>query len=109
MGQVDGWVVNNNKGWMEMPSLKKKHKWWVLAVGEEFAELGFDGRDLCRAKLLKQIQDAGIILDENVWVYDKDECAQLVIAACDSRDEAEAKVLELKSTELTIKVCKEFE
>ncbi len=92
-----------------MISLKKMNKWWVLAIGEQFAELGFEGRDLCRAKLLKQTQDAGIKLDENVWVYDKDECAQLVIAACDCRAEAEAKILELKSTGLTLKVCKEFE
>lgn len=92
-----------------MISLQKTGKWWVLAVGEDFAQSGFDGRDLCRAKLLKQTQDAGIRLDENVWVYDEDECAQLVVAICGSKDEAQEKASELANTGLLLKVSKEFE
>ncbi len=92
-----------------MISLQKTGKWWVLAVGDKFGEAGFEGRDLCRAELLHQVHGAGIRLDENVWVFDEDERAQLVLRTCDTRERAEAVAGELSATGLTLKVSKEFE
>lgn len=92
-----------------MSSLKKTGKWWVLAKGDPFGEAGFEGRDLCRAKLLRQVNDAGIKLDENVWVYDEDECALLVISVCEDADAAEESARVLAQTGLEIKVSSEFE
>lgn len=92
-----------------MSSLQKTGQWWVLAVGDSFDEFGIEGRDLCRSKLLRQVHDAGITLDENVWVYDKDECAQLVLMVCPDKADGEVNMEKLKRTGLTLKLAKEFE
>ncbi|WP_432737702.1 hypothetical protein [Maridesulfovibrio sp. FT414] len=92
-----------------MSSLKKTGKWWVLAVGEGFGEAGFEERDECRAELLRRVNAAGVFLDENVWVYDEDECAQLVLKTCESRESAEETVRGLGNTGLSLKITMEFE
>lgn len=81
----------------------------MLAKGDSFGEAGFEGRDLCRAKLLSRVNDAGIKLEENVWVYDEDECAQLVISVCEDESSAQKSARLLAQTGLEVKVSKEFE
>ncbi|CCO23948.1 hypothetical protein [Maridesulfovibrio hydrothermalis] len=91
-----------------MVSLQNTGKWWILAVGGSFEEKNFKERDLCRAELLSQVHSAGIDMDENMWVRDKNECAQLVIDVCSSKDDADDKAQHLQNTGLTLKVVKEF-
>lgn len=93
-----------------MISLQKTGKWWVLAVGDKFYESGLEGRDLCRARLLREVNGAGIFLDENVWVYDEDERAQLVVRVCDDEKSAGTAFDKLRSTTgLKLKISPEFE
>ncbi|WP_319780565.1 hypothetical protein [Maridesulfovibrio sp.] len=92
-----------------MSSLQKTGKWWVLAVGGDFADASFEQRDRCRAELLLKVEEAGIRLDENVWVYDEAKCAQLVLEVCQDRDEAEEKARNLEDTGLNLRVAREFE
>ncbi|NDV21526.1 hypothetical protein [Desulfovibrio sp. JC022] len=92
-----------------MSSLQKTGQWWVLAVGEGFDEGAFEQRERCRTDLLRRVNEAGIRLDENVWVYDAAKCAQLVIRVCPDRDSAEDAARKLENTGLNLRVAREFE
>lgn len=92
-----------------MSSLQKKGQWWVLAVGEWFGEEPFAQRERCREELLRRVKEAGIKLDENVWVYDETKCAQLVLVVCPDRDAAEDAARKLDKSGLNLRVAKEFE
>ncbi|ACS79149.1 hypothetical protein [Maridesulfovibrio salexigens] len=92
-----------------MSSLQKTGQWWVLAVGEDFDEDTFDQREKCRAELLHKVNEAGIELDENVWVYDESKCAQLVLRVCSDRERAEDAARELEDSGLSLRIAREFE
>ncbi|WP_320172698.1 hypothetical protein [Maridesulfovibrio sp.] len=92
-----------------MSSLQKTGKWWVLAVGGDFDENAFDQREHCRAELLHKVNESGIELDENVWVYDEFKCAQLVLRVCPDRERAEEVARELENSGFSLRVAMEFE
>ncbi|MDC7217926.1 MAG: hypothetical protein PQJ28_02770 [Spirochaetales bacterium] len=92
-----------------MSSLQKTGQWWVLAVGEDFDADAFDQREHCRAELLRRVKEAGIELDENVWVYDEAKCAQLVLRVCPDRERAEGVARDLEDSGLNLRVAREFE
>lgn len=54
--------------------------WWVLAVGRELDVDDFAAREAAREELLETVRGAGVLLSENVWVWDESGRAMLVLA-----------------------------
>jgi hypothetical protein len=83
--------------------------WWVLALGEEYADAGLDRRDELRERLREQVERAGLVPAEFVWVWDESERAQLVVAVLPSRERAERVAGRLRARGLDVRVIREME
>ena len=59
--------------------------WWVLACGEPFKDAALAERDALRDRLRAEVEQAGIVLPELIWVWDEDNCVQLVITTLPTR------------------------
>lgn len=81
--------------------------WWVLACGEKLDEDSFDNRETARDKLLKATEQVGIVLPENIWVWDEDGTAQLVISTVPSLERAQRLAERLRGKGLSIRVKRE--
>lgn len=81
--------------------------WWVLACGEPFGDGSFEARDAQRERLRLEVESAGILLPELIWVWDEDQRAQLVITTLPSRERAERVAERLRSRGLTLRVTRE--
>jgi len=81
--------------------------WWVLACGEKLDEASFDNREAVRQKLLDSTEKVGIVLPENIWVWDEDGTAQLVISTVPSLDRAQRLAGRLKKKGLSIRIKRE--
>lgn len=81
--------------------------WWVLACGEELDTDSQERRDATRNKLLFEVRMAGLVLPENIWVWDESGQAQLVISTVPSLERAERLARHLRSKGLTIRIRRE--
>ncbi|WP_229592050.1 hypothetical protein [Pseudodesulfovibrio sediminis] len=81
--------------------------WWVLACGDMLDESSIEQRDITRNALLRETRLAGIVLPENIWVWDEDGVAQLVISTVPSLERAQILAERLKKKGLTIRIKRE--
>lgn len=81
--------------------------WWVLACGGPLDEGSIEKRDKTRDKLLEQTKQAGLLLPENIWVWDETGQAQLVIGTVPTLQRAERLARHLREKGLTIRIRRE--
>lgn len=81
--------------------------WWVLACGEALDEDSIEVRDAARDRLLHDVRMAGLVLPENIWVWDDGAKAQLVIATVPTLERAERLAIHLRSKGLVIRIKRE--
>ncbi|MEF2144907.1 MAG: hypothetical protein V3573_05635 [Desulfovibrionaceae bacterium] len=81
--------------------------WWVLACGDSIGDKPFEDRDQARERLRAEVEAAGIVLPEYIWVWDDEDRALLVITTLPSRDRAERVADRLRGRGLTMRVAKE--
>jgi len=81
--------------------------WWVLACGQPLDDDSFKNREKAREHLLDTVRQAGLILPENIWIWDDTGMAQLVIKTVPSLDRAERLAKRLRSKGLTIRIRRE--
>jgi len=81
--------------------------WWVLACGNKLDEDSQDKRDESRDQLLYEVRMAGLVLPENIWVWDETGMAQLVISTVPTLQRAERLAKHLRSKGLTMRIRRE--
>jgi len=81
--------------------------WWVLACGDQLDEDSEEQRDEARERLLNEVRMAGLVLPENIWVWDDTGMAQLVISTVPTLQRAERLSKHLRSKGLTIRIHRE--
>lgn len=81
--------------------------WWVLACGEVLDDDSLENRDNSREKLLHEVRLAGLVLPENIWVWDDTGQAQLVIATVPTLERAERLAKHLQKKGLVMRIRKE--
>lgn len=82
--------------------------WWVLAQGEVLDDSNFEAREAARERLLAQVRRAGIMVEQNVWVWDETWRAQLVVATLPSHARAWRVAERLREKGLTLRVRREM-
>jgi hypothetical protein len=88
------------------PNLRPRG-WWVLACGEPLDQESFGQRELARQRLLAATRKAGLVLPENIWVWDEKGTAQLVISTVPSIQRANILAQKLREKGLTIRIKRE--
>ncbi|MEZ7196943.1 hypothetical protein [Pseudodesulfovibrio karagichevae] len=88
------------------PSLRPRG-WWVLACGESLDQESFGQREQARQKLLDATRKAGLVLPENIWVWDDNGIAQLVISTVPTIQRANILAQKLREKGLTIRIKRE--
>lgn len=81
--------------------------WWVLACGRVLDGDSFNNRELERKRLLEEVRMAGLVLPENIWVWDDTGDAQLVISTVPTLKRAERLANHLRGKGLTIRIRRE--
>ena len=81
--------------------------WWVLARGETLENAPFAEREAARERLLLRVRAAGLVLPENIWVWDETETAQLVISTVPTLKRAEKLAAHLRGKGLDIRIRRE--
>jgi len=81
--------------------------WWVLACGESLDGDTMEKRDASRERLLHEVRMAGLVLPENIWIWDESEMVQLVISTVPTLKRAERLASHLRSKKLTIRIRRE--
>lgn len=81
--------------------------WWVLACGDDLDQDSLDRRDEARDRLLYEVRMAGLVLPENIWIWDETGQAQLVISTVPTLERAERLAKHLRSKGLTIRIRRE--
>lgn len=92
----------------EAPGEKAGPGWWVLAQGEVLDDGNFEAREAARERLLAQVRRAGLLVEQNVWVWDETWRAQLVLATLPSQARAWRVAERLREKGLTIRVRREM-
>lgn len=92
----------------EAPGEKAGPGWWVLAQGEVLDDGNFEAREAARERLLAQVRRAGLLVEQNVWVWDDTWRAQLVLATLPSQARAWRVAERLREKGLTIRVRREM-
>lgn len=82
--------------------------WWVLAQGRKLDPADFEAREAAREDLLHAVLKAGVLLDENIWVWDETNRAQLVLATLPSQERALRVAERLREKGLNIAVRREM-
>jgi hypothetical protein len=82
--------------------------WWVLAQGGPLDENDFAAREAAREDLLARVRRAGILVEENVWVWDLSGRAQLVLTTLPTLDRARKLAQRLRQKGLAIVVRREM-
>lgn len=82
--------------------------WWVLAQGGQLAEGDFSAREAARDLLLAQVRRAGLLVAENVWVWDETGNAQLVLATLPTEDRAQRLAERLRDKGISVRVRREM-
>jgi hypothetical protein len=86
---------------------EQDYGWWVLACGEPFGDAALAERDVLRDRLRAEVEQAGIMLPELIWVWDEDDCVQLVITTLPTQDRAERVAERLRAKGLRMRVARE--
>jgi hypothetical protein len=95
----------------EKPGLDAEPKtgeWWVLAQGRELDPDDFDAREAARADLLEAVLRAGVLVPENIWVWDEAGRAQLVLATLPTKERAWRVAERLRQKGLAVIVRREM-
>jgi hypothetical protein len=82
--------------------------WWVLAQGGPLDESDFQAREAAREALLERVRRAGILVGENVWVWDLSGRAQLVLTTLPTLERARKVAKRLREKGLAIVVRREM-
>jgi hypothetical protein len=82
--------------------------WWVLAQGGVLDEGSFEAREAAREALLERVRRAGILVGENVWVWDLSGRAQLVLTTLPTLERARKLAQRLREKGLAIVVRREM-
>ncbi|MBU1594514.1 MAG: hypothetical protein KKA55_03145, partial [Proteobacteria bacterium] len=82
--------------------------WWVLAQGGPLDEGDFAAREAAREELLARVRRAGILVGENVWVWDLSGRAQLVLTTLPTLERARKVAQRLRGKGLAIVVRREM-
>ncbi|MBU1041194.1 MAG: hypothetical protein KKF77_08855, partial [Proteobacteria bacterium] len=82
--------------------------WWVLAQGGPLDENDFQAREAAREALLERVRRAGILVGENVWVWDLSGRAQLVLTTLPTLERARKVAKRLREKGLAIVVRREM-
>lgn len=82
--------------------------WWVLAQGEVLNDGDFEAREAARERLLAQVRRAGLLVEQNVWVWDETWRAQLVLATLPTQARAWRVAERLREKGLTLRVRREM-
>lgn len=81
--------------------------WWVLACGEPLDIDSQDKRDASRDRLLYEVRMAGLVLPENIWIWDETNEVQLVISTVPTLKRAERLAQHLRRKGLIIRIRRE--
>lgn len=81
--------------------------WWVLACGTPLDDDSFDNREETREQLLITTRLAGLVLPENIWIWDENSTAQLVISTVPTLERAQTLARHLRKKGLTIRIKRE--
>jgi hypothetical protein len=81
--------------------------WWVLACGEAPESDSEGHREAARMKLLTRLRVVGLVLPENIWVWNEQNVPQLVISTVPSLKRAETLAARLRSKGLDILIRRE--
>jgi len=82
--------------------------WWVLAQGAVLDPEDFEARESARAELLGAVRANGVLVGENVWVWDESGRAQLVLATLPTRERALRVAERLRAKGLSVVVRREM-
>ncbi len=82
--------------------------WWVLAQGRELDPENFDAREAAREELLDAVRRAGVLVPENIWVWDESCRAQLVLATLPTQERAQRVAERLGEKGLKVTVRREM-
>jgi hypothetical protein len=82
--------------------------WWVLAQGAELDPEDFASREAVREALLAAVRQSGVLVGENVWVWDETGRAQLVLATLPTQERAERVAVRLREKGLSVVVRREM-
>ena len=82
--------------------------WWVLAVGAALDPEDFPAREAAREALLETVRRAGVLLSENVWVWDASGRALLVLATLPTLTRAGRVAERLRRKGLDVAVRREL-
>ena len=82
--------------------------WWVLAQGVPLDESDFSAREAAREALLARVRRAGILVGENVWVWDLSGRAQLVLTTLPTLERARMLAKRLREKGLAIVIRREM-
>jgi len=82
--------------------------WWVLAQGGVLDEQDFAAREAAREALLERVRRAGVLVGENVWVWDLSGRAQLVLSTLPTLERARKLAKRLREKGLAIVVRREM-
>jgi hypothetical protein len=86
----------------------KTGQWWVLAQGRALDPEDFDSREAARADLLAAVLRAGVLVPENIWVWDESGRAQLVLATLPTEERAHRVAERLRQKGLAVIVRREM-
>jgi hypothetical protein len=82
--------------------------WWVLAQGGPLDENDFQAREAAREALLERVRRAGVLVGENVWVWDLSGRAQLVLTTLPTLERARKVAQRLRQKGLAIVIRREM-
>lgn len=82
--------------------------WWVLAQGRELDPEDFGAREAAREELLEAVRASGVLVGENVWVWDETGRAQLVLATLPTEERARRVAERLRERGLDVVVRREM-
>jgi hypothetical protein len=82
--------------------------WWVLAQGAPLDPENFSSRETAREELLDAVRRAGVLVPENIWVWDEAGRAQLVLATLPTEERALRVAERLREKGLAVIVRREM-
>jgi len=82
--------------------------WWVLAQGASLDPENFSSREAAREELLDAVRRAGVLVPENIWVWDEAGRAQLVLATVPTEERALRVAERLREKGLAVIVRREM-
>jgi hypothetical protein len=111
---TQGALQGPGRGEWQGPDAKQRqgeasgHNWWVLAQGRKLDPEDFEAREAAREDLLYAVLQAGVLVGENVWVWDDTGRAQLVLATLPTLERARRVAERLKAKGLSVAVRPEM-